>query len=106
MARRMPISVVRSLTVTIMIFEMCIRDSPCVIFGNEVHGPTDDFHVPVIGQGGYLVQDAADKQGTAIAPALSGINPVDGIGTALDVAFELSLIHIFPSQLFNRSKHF
>lgn len=42
----------------------------------------------MIGQGGYLVQDAADKQGTAIAPALSGINPVDGIGTALDVAFE------------------
>ena len=38
----------------------------------------DDFHCPVIGEGGYLVQDAADEQGTAITPALS-----------------LSLIHIF-----------
>ena len=61
---------------------------PCVIFGNEVHGPADDFHFPVIGEGGYLVQDAADEQGTAITPALSGINPVDGVGAAPDVAFE------------------
>ena len=61
---------------------------PCVIFGNEVHGPADDFHFPVIGEGGYLVQDAADEQGTVITPALSGVNPVDGVGAALDVAFE------------------
>ena len=42
----------------------------------------------MIGEGGYLVQDAADEQGTAITPALSGINPVDGVGAAPDVAFE------------------
>ena len=26
---------------------------PCVIFGNEVHGPADDFHFPVIGDASF-----------------------------------------------------
>ena len=56
-----------------MLFSHCLLYTsgfpyPCVIFGNEVHGPADDFHFPVIGEGGYLVQDAADEQGTVITP--------------------------------------
>lgn len=59
-----------------------------IVFGYEIHRPPPDLHLSMTGESGYFVQYAADKECASVAPAFPGVDFMDGVGGAPDVALE------------------
>ena len=59
-----------------------------IVLPDQVHRLLHDFHFTLAGIGAYLVQDAADEQGTAVPSGPSCINFMDGVCAAGNVPFQ------------------